>query len=263
MQEGATTLPPGLHTESGFWILTGETGSVGAQHLIFNARIGTRLRRTRTHKNYVIAEIGSVPPVITFSAYFPPFASHGDSSFEDTVESFHADLKEMQLSSPGSFVLGGGDCNVQMSLIPGLVGKHTGTFERPHDKDRRDPILSLLADLGMKLPHSFSDTGPTRFSWPGQAPKQKPSKIDYIFTSTKLQTTLIQTDLPTPITSTDHRPINWADSPRTPCITNTQTQTIRRTAFTKPTPAGNTNAMGARQPHKLPGQGPPKQLQVP
>ena len=94
-----------------------------------------------------------------------------------------------------------------MVKTPGLVGKYTGTFDRPIDQDRRTPVLSLLADLGLKLPHTFAKTGPTRYPWPGQGPKQKPSQMDFIFASHKLHTKIIQDDKPTPATSTDHRPI--------------------------------------------------------
>ena len=71
IQEGTTTIPPGVHTESRFWFLTGEQGTVGSPHLILNSRLGARLRRTKFHSHYILAEIGTVPPVILFTVYLP------------------------------------------------------------------------------------------------------------------------------------------------------------------------------------------------
>ena len=80
-----------------------------------------------------------------------------------------------------------------------------GTIDRACDQERQQQLAALLADMSLKLPTTFADTGPTRTPWPGQ--KQAPSKIDFIFCSSKLTTKLHNTDIPTPCTNTDHKPI--------------------------------------------------------
>ena len=204
-QEGTATIPEGIHTDAGFWILTGHKSQVGSPQLILNNRVGSRLRRTKLHTHYVMAEVAMVPPVILFSLYLPPHAAHSVDSFEETLESFTKDLGSLHHSSPGSFVLGGGDCNVQPIPTQDLVGSFVGTLDRACDQERQGQLTALLAGMGMKLPTTFADTGPTRTPWPGQ--KQQPSKIDFIFCSSKLTTKLHTDDLPTPCTSTDHKPV--------------------------------------------------------
>ena len=134
----------GIHTDAGFWIITGHKSQVGSPHLLLNQRLGSRLRRTTLHTHYVIAEIGLAPPLITFSLYLPAHSAHSDASFETILEDFTRDLRHMHQSSPGSFVLGGGDVNTQMVKLPGLVGKHTGSVERACDQERREAISALL-----------------------------------------------------------------------------------------------------------------------
>ena len=91
--------------------------------------------------------------------------------------------------------------------MPDLVGPQTGTNDRPHDQDRADLIANVLASVGLTVPTSYVDLGPTRFPWAGQGTHQKPSVIDYIFASQKLITEVHTSHLPTPDTSTDHIPI--------------------------------------------------------
>ena len=207
LQEGILKYPPGLHTEAGLWILSGQESQVGTTHLLLNQRVGSRLRRTKTHTHYVIAEVGLISPVILFSLYLPPFSAHSSASFETTIEHFQKDLQEMHRTLPGSFILGGGDCNTQLSYLKGHVGRHTGTSERACDRDRQDLFLGFLAaDMNLKVPSIYADTGPTRMPWPKQH-RQQPSKIDFIIASTRLISDPILDDIPTPATNTDHVPV--------------------------------------------------------
>ena len=206
LQEGVHNATPGLHTEAGLWILSGQPSQVGVPRLLLNSRLGSRVRQTKTHTHYVMAEIGLIPPLITFSLYLPPYSAHSDASFEATLEQFITDLKLMQKSSPGSFVLGGGDCNTQLSRLKGHVGRFTGTNERPCDQERQEHLLAFLADMDLTVPATFADTGPTRKPWPGQT-RQKPSKIHFIISSKRLTATPITDDKPTPSTSIDHQPV--------------------------------------------------------
>ena len=188
-------------------IISGAGEAVGAPHLVLNPRLGSRLRNWETHPNFVLASVGTTPPVILFSLYLPAHSTHGSSPFERVWEEFNQKLQEMQAHRPGSFVLGGADCNTQLRVQPGQVGGYNGANERPHDQERADLLLGTLAALGLTAPTSYHNLGPTRFPWPGQLPRQHPSVIDYIFASHQLHTKVHTTNPPQPATSTDHIPI--------------------------------------------------------
>ena len=207
IQEGSYGLSPGVATDSGITIVTGHTDTVGAPHLLLNHRLGSRIRKTSRHSHFVIVELALTPPVLLFSLYLPPFSSHGAASFETTLDHFKTELESMQEASPGSFVLGGADCNTQLPQVESRVGPHTGTIDRPVDRDRGDVLQALLSSLDLKVPTSYANLGPTRIPWPGQLAKQKPSVIDYIMSSHKLHCQVITSDIPTPATATDHTPI--------------------------------------------------------
>ena len=95
-------MTPGLMIQDGNHILTGHTGDTGAPHVVLSNRLGTRLRTTILKANYVIAEVGLIPPLIVFSLYLPAFSNHGGASFAHTMDEFHQDLQTMQRRSPGS-----------------------------------------------------------------------------------------------------------------------------------------------------------------
>ena len=196
-----------METDEGITIISGPGSTVGAPQLLLNRRMGARLRKWTLHPNYVIAAVGMTPPIVVFSLYLPAQNSQGIAPFEHTLQTFQEDLQRMQASSPGSFVLGAADCNTQLRPMPGHVGPWTGTNERLADQERTDLLLCTLASLGLTVPSSYVDLGPTRTPWPGQAPSQQPSVIDYIFASPKIHCKMHCHDLPTPDTSTDHHPI--------------------------------------------------------
>ena len=200
-------MTPGTMTQDGFHIISGETGDTGAPHIVLNHRLGTRLRNTTLHANYVIAEIGLIPPLITFSLYLPAFSNHGAASFAQTMQSFHEDLQAMQRRSPGSFVLGGADCNTQLRPLDPHIGPYVGTNERPMDLERADLLQGHVASLDLIVPSTFVDIGHTRYPWQGQRHKQQPSTIDFLFTSNKIHTTIHNNIHPQPATTTDHKPI--------------------------------------------------------
>ena len=186
IQEGVRQRQGGVEVEEAITFISGHGSQVGAPRLILSPRLGTRLRRWILHTNYVIASFGTTPPLIAYSLYLPAFGSHGDAPFEQTLHTFTQDLQTLQEQTPGSLILGGSDCNTQMREMPGHVGSRTGTVERPMDQERADALLHALATLGLKVPSSYVDVGPTRTPWPGQLPRQQPSVIDYLFSSTSL-----------------------------------------------------------------------------
>ena len=156
IQEGTTTLGSGVHTEAGLWIVTGLESQTGAPQLLLSSRLGARLRRTKLHKNYVIAEVGLQPPLITFSLYLPPHANHSESSFEDTMEHFRQDLQIMQKAAPGSFTLGGGDCNLQPHPLKGpWLGNMGAPLTDGLTRTNRIPSLGLLARLRLETANNF------------------------------------------------------------------------------------------------------------
>ena len=207
IQEGVRHRTGGVETDEGITIISGPGSTVGAPQLLLNRRMGARLRKWTLHPNYVIAAVGMTPPVIIFTLYLPAQNSQGIAPFEQTLHTFQEDLQRMQTSTPGSFVLGAADCNTQLRQMPGHVGPWTGTNDRLADLERTDLLLCALASLGLTVPSSYVDLGPTRTPWPGQAPSQQPSVIDYIFASPKIHCNMHCEDLPTPDTSTDHHPI--------------------------------------------------------
>ena len=155
----------------------------------------------------MLSVFGTTPPVVAFSLYLPAHTTQGPAPFEQALWDFTVDLKKLHEDTPGSFILGGADCNTQLRKMDGHVGKWTGANERPADQERSDFILSSLATLGLNVPSSYVNLGATRIPWPGQKTQQKPSVIDYLFASSKLHYKMHTRDLPTPDTSTDHRPI--------------------------------------------------------
>ena len=196
-----------MEKEDGFTIISGEGSQVGAPHLVLSPRLGSRLRKWQVHSHFVIASFGTTPPLVAFSLYLPAFGTHGETPFEQILSEFHTALEIMQKATPGSFILGAADCNTQLLTVPDQVGPRTGTNERPHDQERADLIAHVLASVGLTVPSSYADLGPTRFPWEGQSTTQKPSVIDYLFASPKLITQMHTSDLPTPDTNTDHIPI--------------------------------------------------------
>ena len=100
IHKGIKNMTPGTSTQDGYHIITGETGDTGAPHIVLNHRLGTRLRRTILHANYVIAEVGMIPPLLIFSLYLPAFSNRGSASFAQTMQTFHDDLQETQRRSP-------------------------------------------------------------------------------------------------------------------------------------------------------------------
>ena len=212
MQEGPIGSPPGIATESGLTIVTGESDTVGAPQLLLTHRLGSRIRKSKLHSHYVIVEIALLPPVLIFSLYLPPFSSHGVASFESTLDNFTRDLAHMHSACPGAFIAGGADVNTQLAPMDGKVGRYTGAVERLADRERADALCHLLATADLKAPTSFQDLGPTRHPWPGQT-SQKPSVIDYILVSQRLHCEVVTDDLPTPHVTTDHSPVGatiWA-----------------------------------------------------
>ena len=207
IQEGVRHRTGGVETDSGVTIISGPGSAVGAPQLLLNRRLGSRLRQWTTHPNYVIASVGTTPPLLLFSLYLPAQNSQGIAPFEHTLQTFQEDLQRMQSNSPGSFVLGAADCNTQLRPMPGHVGPWTGASERLADQERTDLLHCALATLGLIAPSSYVDLGPTRTPWPGQAPSQQPSVIDYLFASPKIKCNVQSDNLPTPDTSTDHNPI--------------------------------------------------------
>ena len=206
-QEGVRHRKEGVEVEEGFTMVTGKGSHVGAPHLILSPRLGARLRTWLLHTHYVIASFGTTPPVVIFTLYLPAFGSHGDAPFEQITQEFTQDLQKMQRQSPGSFVLGAADCNTQLKVMPGQVGPETGANERLGDEERADVLMHALALLSLIAPSSYVNLGPTRTPWPKQSPHQKPSVIDYLFSSPKLYCKVHTDNLPTPDTPTDHKPI--------------------------------------------------------
>ena len=145
--------------------------------------------------------------MVIFTLYLPAFGSHGDASFEQITQEFTQDLQTMQQQSPGSFVLGAADCNTQLREMPGQVGPENGANDRLGDEERADVLMQALALLSLTAPSSYVNLGPTRTPWPKQSPKQKPSVIDYLFASPKIDCQVHTDNLPTPDTPTDHKPI--------------------------------------------------------
>ena len=145
--------------------------------------------------------------MVIFTLYLPAYGSHGDAPFEHTLLEFSEALQDMQRQTPGSFVLGAADCNVQLKPMPGHVGSENGTSERPGDDERADLVMHAVAHLGLTVPSSYVDLGPTRTPWPGQCRTQQASVIDYLFASPNLICTVHEDDTPTPDTPTDHSPI--------------------------------------------------------
>ena len=208
VQEGASSQPEGVVREGQHWVITGKPGDHSPPHLILNNRVGTRLRQTRLHTHYVIAEIGFTPPLLLFSLYLPPFSTHGAASFDEVLHCFARDLEDLQKTHPGSFVLGGADCNAQLRTVPGHIGTHVGTLERVQDRERADSLAALVATAGLKVPTTYvKHLGPTRFPWKGQADKQQASYIDHIFASNALHTRTHKEERPLPATTSDHLPV--------------------------------------------------------
>ena len=207
LQEGAKDYAVGITQEQGMHVLSGPPGPTGATQLIMNQRIGSRVRKTVSHQHFALAEIGMVPPLILLSLYLPAFSTHGQHSFEDVLDAFQTELKSMQEAHPGSFVLGGADCNTELKPAKGHIGPYVGASDRPQDEDRSHQLLGLLSSAGLTAATSYVDLGPTRYPWEGLQPKQRPSTIDYIFTSSKLKYNIHTTHRPTPDTTTDHQPI--------------------------------------------------------
>ena len=207
LQEGAKDYPDRLCQEQGLYILSGPPGPTGSTQLLLNQRLGSRIRKTIVHQHFLIAEVGMIPPLIVFSLYLPPFSTHGQHSFEDVLETFQTELKYLQDAHPGSFVLGGADCNTELKPAKGLIGPHVGASDRPQDEDRSHLVMGLLSSAGLTAATTYTNLGPTRFPWEGLQPKQKPSVIDYIFTSSRITSHTYQTHRPTPDTTTDHTPI--------------------------------------------------------
>ena len=145
--------------------------------------------------------------MVIFTLYLPAHGSHGETPFEQITQDFIQDLQTMQQQTPGSFVLGAADCNTQLKAMPGHVGPETGANERLGDEERADVIMHALALLSLTAPSSYVNLGPTRTPWPKQSPYQKPSVIDYLFASPKIQYKVHVDNLPTPDTPTDHKPI--------------------------------------------------------
>ena len=158
----------------------------------------------------MLASLGMVPPLIVFSLYLPAHGHRSDVSFEQALQDFDSSLEEMQRQFPGSFVLGGADCNTQLRALDGLVGDWNGAIERPHDQERADLLLGMLAVRGMKAPSSFTNLGPTRVPWTKKLPRQQGSVIDYLFATQKLETRIIQSAELEPSTTTDHKPLGMA-----------------------------------------------------
>ena len=199
IQEGVKHRTGGVEQEEGLTIISGQGSQVGAPHIILKTRLGSRLRKWILHTNYVLASLGTTPPLIVFSLYLP---AHGT-----TLHDFTQDLQSLHDSSPGSFIAGAADCNTQLREMPGHVGKCTGTIERSMDQPRADSLMHVLAQLNTKVPSSHVILGPTRTPWPGQRPKQQPSVIDYLFCSKKVSAKVLEGNTPTPDTNTDHQPL--------------------------------------------------------
>ena len=136
-------------------------------------------------------------------SHFGSVAGHGETPLKQILSEFHTALESMQKATPGSLILGAADCNTQLLPMPEHVGPRTGT----NDQDSADLIAHVLASVGLTVPSSYADLGPTRFPWDRQNTHQKPSVIDYLFANPKLITQMHTTNLPTPDANTDHTPL--------------------------------------------------------
>ena len=143
IQEGIRHGESGVTTVNGNTVVSGEGDAVGAPHLVLNPRLGSRLRRWVVEKHFVIASVGTTPPVTLFSLYLPAFSAHGSDPFDRVLADFNQKLTDMQSHRPGSFILGGADCNTQLREQPGQVGEFNGTSERL--KTKSGPILSSVS----------------------------------------------------------------------------------------------------------------------
>ena len=209
MQEGLHTHPPGVFRENQFWLINGDSPHRGAPAILTNPRCGRLLKRTIVAEHHVLASFALKPPLIVFSLYLPS-APLGHDAFIKALDTFSQDLRILVHATPGCRLLGGGDINTQLTKFGSRIGTHVGTGERPWEANRAAAIRDLLTTHDLRVPSTFAPCGSTRTPWPAKTHQEKPTVIDFLFTSQDLRTEAWPCTRPYLGSRSDHRPIGLA-----------------------------------------------------
>ena len=90
--------------------------------------------------------------------------------------------------------IGGGDFNIQVGPLRGLIGKFA-KGERQADKERARILYGFLSTTALSLVNSFYPGGYTRFPLTGRA-DAKPSQIDFFLKSSRIWAKPLHREMP-------------------------------------------------------------------
>ena len=179
--------------------------------ILLNQRVSKRLRRHVIAQDYVIAELGMVPPVLIISHHAP--SSHAkDDEYQDSFDRLLADIESLHPphSNTNIRLIWCCDLNTQVNAHPPDIGPWTNGGEREGESGRAATVSGAIQTLSLKIFSTFVDLGFTRFAWPGaRKGENSNSIIDFIIATPSLKGTVeIADTFPTHVSS-DHKPLHF------------------------------------------------------
>ena len=155
-------------------------------------------------KNFVMARLELVPPVLVWS-FHAPQPQFSIDSFEESLVELQQACDDLSKGSKNNMLqIGGGDLNTQVGPLRNLIGRFA-KGERQADKERARAIYGFLSVSALSLVNSFFPGGFTRFPVTGRA-EAKPSQIDFFLKSNRIWAKPLQREMPFRPPS-DHNPL--------------------------------------------------------
>ena len=198
-------------------LIHAEGGARGAPAIILGKRVAPFLRETKYGRDFVMARLELVPPVLVWS-FHAPQPQFSIDSFEESLVELQQAFDDLSKGSKNNMLqIGGGDLNTQVGPLRNLIGRFA-KGERQADKERARAIYGFLSASALSLVNSFFPGGFTRFPVTGRA-EAKPSQIDFFLKSQRVWAKPLQREMP-------FRPPKWPQ-PALLCFHNKETRQER------------------------------------